>query len=193
MAMLICGWRNRNAPQLRLLRNDAPNVGHFVVLRLQGTHANRDAIGARVEVYPAGPGPSVGGESLRRPLIKTLRAGDGFLSQSSKWLHFGLGDATEIERVVVRWPGGPAEEFRDLASNRHYDLVQGAGLAKLWRRPQPSVLVPSSQSPAKITESARIWLAARPDMPRLDYVRVGRVREAHRGRSLDPSRPRVLP
>jgi Flp pilus assembly protein TadD len=157
---------NRNAPQLRLLRNDAPRAGHFVALRLQGTSANRDAIGARVEVYTSRARTSVADP----PLIKTLRAGDGFLSQSSKWLHFGLGDATRIEKVVVRWPGGMPEEFRDLTPDRHYHLVQGARRARPWRRPTPVALTAASQTPAKSTESAQIRLSARPPLPRLSYT-----------------------
>ena len=63
---------NRNAPRLRFLRNDTPSGSHFLGLRLQGdgTTTNRDAIGARVEVAGA----------AGRTLLKTLRAGEGFLS-----------------------------------------------------------------------------------------------------------------
>ena len=76
---------NRNAPRLRFFRNDVPIDNHHLTIRLQGTAptTNRDAIGARVKVIIAGS----------QPLIKTLRAGESFLSQSSKALHFGLGRA----------------------------------------------------------------------------------------------------
>ncbi len=79
---------NRNTPQLRFLRNDNTSGRHFLSLKLvgSGTTTNRDAIGARVEVVIAKPK-----SDIRHPkLIKTLRAGEGFLAQSSKWLHFGL-------------------------------------------------------------------------------------------------------
>ncbi|MFV2069410.1 MAG: FG-GAP repeat domain-containing protein, partial [Pirellulales bacterium] len=70
---------NRTGPRLRMLRNDMPNTPHFVAIKLEGRQANRDAIGARVELKVGGEPPTT--------LIKTLHAGDGFLSQSSKWLH----------------------------------------------------------------------------------------------------------
>ncbi|NNC88109.1 MAG: hypothetical protein HKN82_06575, partial [Akkermansiaceae bacterium] len=97
---------NRNAPRLRLMRNELPAAGRFLSLRLEGngTGTNRDAIGARVEVVPGGAGP-------HPPLVKTLRAGEGFLSQAGKWLHFGLGAAEAVDAVTVRWPGGEAERF----------------------------------------------------------------------------------
>ena len=87
---------NRTAPRVQFFRNDSPTRHRYVSIRLQGTESNRDAIGARVEVVAE---PSVGIVS------RTVTAGDGYLSQSSKWLHFGLGDAERIISVRVRWPG----------------------------------------------------------------------------------------
>ncbi len=65
----------------------------------EGTTSNRDAIGARVIVRTANP---------THTLMRTVRAGDGFLSQSSKWLHFGLGTA-DLREVTIRWPHGEQE------------------------------------------------------------------------------------
>jgi len=91
---------NRTGPRVRFLENTLSRTPgtRFLSLRLQGTHANRDAIGARVEVSYR----TTTGSLTKR--IKTLRAGDSFLSQSSKWLHFGLGTAESLEQVVVLWP-----------------------------------------------------------------------------------------
>jgi tetratricopeptide (TPR) repeat protein len=129
---------NRNAPRLRLMRNDLPSEDRFLGLRLQGNGAttNRDAIGARVEV--------LANDADGRKLLKTLRAGEGFLSQSSKWMHFGLGEATQIERVTVLWPGGEAEDFSEIQTNARYVLVQGSGRAALQTpRGEELALTPS--------------------------------------------------
>ena len=89
---------NRTAPRLRFLRNDANGDQHFLALRLRGRQCNRDAIGARVEVVlPNGPGA--------KPLVRSLRAGEGFLAQSTKWLHFGLGRTSTIDSVVIHCQG----------------------------------------------------------------------------------------
>ena len=79
---------------------------------------NRDGIGARVEITLGEQG---------RTLIKTLRAGDGYLSQSSKWIHFGLGKTNQIHRLAVVWPGGVREEFGAPSSNQRYLARQGTG------------------------------------------------------------------
>ena len=118
---------NRNAPRLRLLRNEIPKSGNFVNLLLvgNGTTTNRDAIGARVEIIPDAPEL----ENMPRS-ISTLRAGEGFLSQGSKWMHFGLGDTQQINKVVVSWPGGEQEEFTDVQINARNELNQGKGISK---------------------------------------------------------------
>lgn len=111
---------NRNAPRLRLMRNDAVSANHFLALELigNGTSSNRDAIGARVEVVP-------GGSRAGKRLVTTLRAGEGFLSQSGKALHFGLGKATVVEKVLVRWPDGREDVFPDLVVDRRHCIRQG--------------------------------------------------------------------
>ncbi len=110
---------NRNGPQVRFLENErsAGTSGNYLALRLLGTKCNRDAIGARVVVVDE----SGGGSHQRR----TLRAGGGFLSQSSKWLHFGLGESDRPVEISVRWPDGTRSSFQGVAPNRRYLLVQG--------------------------------------------------------------------
>jgi hypothetical protein len=75
-------------------RNQFPQR-HYVAFRLQGTKSNRDAVGALVKVYCNG-----------QVLVRQVHCTGGYLSQSSKVLHFGLGDATTIDRVEIRWPSG---------------------------------------------------------------------------------------
>ncbi|NQU47663.1 MAG: ASPIC/UnbV domain-containing protein [Planctomycetes bacterium] len=114
--------RSRTAPRVRLMRNQNQNGGHYLALDLQGTQSNRDAIGARVFVT-----------LVDRQLRRTLHAGDSFLAQSSKRLHFGLGDATAIKEVKVIWPDGASESFPDVAVDGCYRLIQGSGAATQTR------------------------------------------------------------
>jgi tetratricopeptide (TPR) repeat protein len=166
---------NRNAPRVRFLRNDAPSGNRFLALRLvgDGKSCNRDAIGARVEVFSKYPKSEI--RNLK--LVMSLRAGAGFLSQSSKWLHFGLGEAVGIEKVVVRWPTrndeGRIEEFSGLAADGTYVLVQGEGRAVEWKRPvRPAAelaLVPSEIKVPTPSSAARIPLMTLIRVPTLSY------------------------
>jgi tetratricopeptide (TPR) repeat protein len=152
---------NRTAPRVRFLRNVVHNDNHYLAVKLEGRTCNRDAIGARLELYMKG-----------QPIqIKTLRAGEGYLSQSSKWVHFGVGDGSEVERLVVRWPGCPAEEFRGLQVDHRYKIVQGTGKADLWVPPARTVnLKPSVLEVPPATDLARIFLSARTPLPALSYT-----------------------
>jgi tetratricopeptide (TPR) repeat protein len=146
------------------MRNDAPRDNHFLALRLRGngSTSNLDAIGARIEVhYDAAD---------ERPQIRTLRAGEGFLAQSSKWLHFGLGSTSKIDKVIVQWPGGDAETYDGLAVDSHYELLQGAGVATLWEPPSPGIDLDASVSNAEpASDVARIPLAYRLPMVAVPY------------------------
>ena len=159
-ALAICDWNfdgrldlwttARTAPRIRLLRNQIRSTTHFLAIRLQGngTTTNRDAIGARVEVVTA---------HSSIPLTKTLHAGDGLLAQSSRWLHFGLGETNNIERVIVHWPGGASTEYQDVSADGHYVIKQTRDSAERWQPPSNRAkLVPSEQVPNQSTVVQRI-------------------------------------
>jgi Flp pilus assembly protein TadD/peroxiredoxin len=107
--------KNRNAPQLRVLRNNMKEMGNSIMFRLRGTATNRDAIGTAVTV-------EVGGN--RR--TKYLQAGSGFLSQHSKELHFGIGLLPGPLRATVCWPGGATQSFADLPINSRIHIEEGS-------------------------------------------------------------------
>lgn len=160
---------NRNGPRLRFLRNESPAHNHFLTLRLlgNGKTTNRDAIGARVEVYT--------GEADAPHLIETLRAGEGFLGQSSKWLLFGLGTIDRIEKVVVHWPGAANSEeleetFIGFEADQRYLLVQGSGTPVV--SPSPARELKIKPSPVEVpppADSARILLDWQLPMLHLQY------------------------
>ncbi len=85
---------NQRGPLL-LYRNTVDPSRHWVGFELEGTTSNRGAIGARVEVY-------WNGKQQRQDVV----AASGFSAQNQRRLHFGLGTATEVERVVITWPSG---------------------------------------------------------------------------------------
>jgi hypothetical protein len=87
-------------------RNRHPQK-NWVEFRLQGTKSNRDAIGALVKLY-------IGKEVM----VRQVQAAGGYLSQSSKTVHFGLGDRPQIDRVEIRWPLGRVQRIDRPAINK---------------------------------------------------------------------------
>ncbi len=147
---------NRTAPRIRFLHNQSRSAHHFVMFRLRGTTANRDAIGARIEVTLTGGAK----------LIRTLHAGDSYLAQSSKWVHFGLGETAGIEKVSVRWPGGALESFDGVSADSRWVLVQGSARAAAWQAPR-GVITPAPR-PLELPDlpsTARTWISGRVPMP----------------------------
>jgi tetratricopeptide (TPR) repeat protein/peroxiredoxin len=106
--------KNRNSPQLRLLKNVMENLPPSIGFRLRGTKSNRDAIGAAITVQT---------ESGRQ--TRMLQAGSGFLSQHSKEVFFGLGEAKGPVRASIRWPSGLVQDLRDLPLNHRVWVEEG--------------------------------------------------------------------
>ena len=136
---------NRTSPRIRYFENTSDHASHSVFVRLQGTVSNRDAIGARVELQrEAKPKPM---------LVRTVRAGSGFLSQSSSWLHFGLGESRGSCTLKIHWPGQSQPEIvRDIQPGRRYTIQQNGGvlsrLAFAKQRPSSaSAIKVAPQSP----------------------------------------------
>ena len=82
-------------------------------MRLQGTRSNRDAVGALVRLYCGD-----------RVIVRQVPAAGGYLAQSSKTLHFGLGAAQKIDRCVIRWPTGKTQEIEIAKINRIVTVVE---------------------------------------------------------------------
>lgn len=145
--------KNRTAPRLRLMRNQSGVGRNWLGVRLTGTgKSNRDAIGARVRVTT----------TSGRKLHRTLYAGDSYLSQSSKTLHFGLGGEADAVSVYVVWPDGSQQSFTGVAPGDTYHLTQGkqealsANLQKLDRfatlKPAPMSVDPSPSRRAVLVD-----------------------------------------
>ncbi len=106
--------KNRNSPQLRLLRNQAGNGYNAASFDLRGTRSNKDAVGAKITI-----------ETDAGSRSKFVKIGSGFLSQSSRRVWFGLGDQEGIRRVTIDWPGGTVQTLRDLPANHRIVIVEG--------------------------------------------------------------------
>ena len=117
-------FHNRTGPRLRLMQNNtvtdrkANGEAGSLSLRLRGVRCNRDAIGARVKLELVGQS---------KPILRTLYAGDAYLSQSSKWMHFGLGTDAAIRTLEVRWPDGETETIAGLTAGGRFTIQQGMG------------------------------------------------------------------
>jgi hypothetical protein len=97
---------NQRGPLL-IYKNTVQAGRHWIELALEGTRSNRSAIGARVDVQWEG-----------RTQVQEVHGGNGFSSQNDRRLHYGLGAATKIDRVVIRWPSGKSQTIENPAIDK---------------------------------------------------------------------------
>jgi len=144
--------KNRNAPQLRLLKNRLGDLPASISFQLQGTKSNRDAIGATITI-----------ESGSRRQTRMLQAGSGFLSQHSKDVFFGLGEVIDPVSATIRWPSGLVQELHDLPTNHRVWVKEGV---EAWRADpfKPATVTRSSAVAGREGESlpatVESWLLA---------------------------------
>jgi hypothetical protein len=99
-----------------LLVNQIKNTNHWIAVHTVGTKSNRDGIGARIRV-----------KTSARTLVDEVRSGSSFDSNSDMRVHFGLGAATKIEWIEIRWPSGLTERFANLTIDQIHTLREGSG------------------------------------------------------------------
>ena len=106
--------------------HDAPSLlknygrhGNWELIKLIGTKSNRDAIGAQVRVWTGG-----------HQQLQEVRSGGSYISQSDFRLHFGLGPATKIDRLEIRWPSGLLENLENIPANQTLFIKEGMGIVK---------------------------------------------------------------
>jgi hypothetical protein len=111
-------------PSVLLNTNNSPF--HRVLFKLIGTKSNRAAIGARVTIRSGGV-----------KQFNEVRGGASYLSQNDLRLHFGLGTASKMDSVEIRWPNGTIETLQNVAADAIYTIVEGSGIRNSIPLPPP--------------------------------------------------------
>ena len=101
-----------------LLVNSTHYQNHWVAFKTVGTRSNRDGIGAKITV-----------KTGKRVFVDEVRSGSSYISQNDLRVHFGLGSATKMDGVEIRWPSGLVERFENLPVDAIHTLKEGAGVA----------------------------------------------------------------
>jgi hypothetical protein len=99
-----------------LLRNDVGAGRHWLQVELVGTKSNRDAVGARITIRNKG-----------KLQMREIALGDGYGSENSLRQHFGLGEATSVDEISVKWPASKmVQTFQNVAGNRIIQITEGS-------------------------------------------------------------------
>ena len=118
----------RDAPGPMFLWINGGGDGNWLTLRLKGrmavdgTGSNADAVGARVYVTTR---PN--GEPQPHVQVQEVIAGSSYLSMDSLDLEFGLGSATAVDNIEIRWPSGVVQTLHNVAANQVMEIVEQQG------------------------------------------------------------------
>ena len=103
-----------------LYRNILPTGAHWVGFLLEGTKSNRAAVGAQVRL-------TAGGQTY----LRYINGGNGFASQSTTRVHFGLGKTNKIGGLEVRWPSGLKQKLPSLPVDHWYRFREGQPVQRI--------------------------------------------------------------
>jgi hypothetical protein len=106
---------NQRGPLL-VYRNAVEEGRHWIQFELEGTASNRSAIGARIELQWSG-----------RTQVQEVAGASGFSAQNQRRVHYGLGSATAVDRVIIRWPSGRRQTIEQPAIDTLHHIKEPDG------------------------------------------------------------------
>lgn len=134
----------RTEPRLRFLRNDNHSKGNAIHIKLKAPKASGHTVGARVLLT----------DSEGTKQVRTLRAGEGYLSQFASSLHFGIGNSQKAENLKIYWPDGSESHFDEI-SKGHWLVEKGNATLQPLIRNSPQVAIKYLDEPIKSSDQAR--------------------------------------
>ena len=100
-----------------LLKNTGDRSNHWITLELGAKQGNPLAIGARIKATTG-------------KIVQTdeIRSGGSYLSQNDLRVHFGLGKATKVDTIEIRWNSGRVDTIKNVAGDQFYAILEGEGI-----------------------------------------------------------------
>ena len=100
--------------KVRLLKNARHTANHWLKIDARGTRSNREALGARITITT--------GTERQTAEVASARS---YLSACDRRAHFGLGSATQADKVEIRWPSGAVTHLTDVAADQILQVTEG--------------------------------------------------------------------
>jgi hypothetical protein len=128
-----------------LYRNESPVAAHWLNLRFVGTASNRDGYGCEVRVTAGG-----------RTQLALYNPTNAYIGQREPRLHFGLGTATTVEKISIKWPSGATQELLNVAADRTLTVTETSLVAAAPTiTTQPRGVAAAKDSPVTLTAAGQ--------------------------------------
>lgn len=112
--IVVANWGGNSRNRLYVNEN---REGNAILIKAIGTKSNASAIGANVIIKAGG-----------KQQMDQVNGATGYASQSSLVLHFGLGELEVIDELIVKWPSGLEESYKNLPVNRYFVITEAEGM-----------------------------------------------------------------
>jgi hypothetical protein len=109
----------------QLLRCDSKLSNNWIKIKTIGVKSNRSGIGARIKCITHPPG-----EEKPHQQIDEVRSGSSYISQNDLRVHFGIGEASKVEVLEIRWPSGQVDILKDVKPNQVVYVKEGQGIIR---------------------------------------------------------------
>jgi enediyne biosynthesis protein E4 len=109
----------------QLVRCDSNLKNNWIKVRTIGVKSNRSGIGARIKCVTREPGGMKPHQQ-----IDEVRSGGSYFSQNDLRIHFGLGAATQVDLLEIRWPSGQVDILEKISVNQLIYVKEGQGIVR---------------------------------------------------------------
>jgi hypothetical protein len=125
--------------------NTTANDNHYLTVRLEGTTSNRNAVGARISIF--------GDWGIQ---VREVRSGESYGIMNSFYQHFGLGQQTMADSLVVNWPSGLREVFYNVPADQSIQIVEGECISPFAavEASGPTVFCPGETATLSVTTAS---------------------------------------
>ena len=110
---------NNNGSSNLLIRQGHPSKNWIGIL-LIGVNSNKDAIGSKMTI-----------STKHFSQVKYVNTAGSYLASNDKRLLFGLDNFTVVDKIIIDWPSGELDEFKNLNANQYYQIVEGGAISVL--------------------------------------------------------------
>jgi len=108
--VIVANQKNK----VSIFKNQQPGQNNWIAFKLEGVKSNKSAIGAKVTLV---------WQSMSQSQV--IHGGIGFCSQNQRALHFGIGAAQQVDKIIIDWPSGVHQELPAMEINKLHNIREG--------------------------------------------------------------------
>lgn len=166
LAIATCKNSDSSALPTNQLYHNNKNENNWLKIKLEGTKSNRAALGTKIRIKA-----TINGKAIWQ--TREISAQSGYCGQNSLVAHFGIGDATKADSIIVEWANGTTQIIKNVLANRSIFLVESSGTGNTRQQSFSISNLQASPNPIKKQFQLKGLLTEAVDNLQLSLVNAG--------------------